>query len=741
MAPLRALLLLLPLYCASAAVTPQKRQDGSCTLTADPSGDDAAQFREAGQSCSVVTIPQDMTLNIATMLDMTGMSDTHISLEGTIRFEPDIDYWIANAHRFDFQNQSTFWLLGGENILLDGGGTIDGAGQAWYDRLPSNSTLQRPISLTIYQATNVVVKDIAMINGPNWFNLINESRNVTYSNITIHTESTSDNDPKNTDGWDTYRSDLVFIKDSVIVNGDDCVSFKPNSTNILVANLDCTGSHGISVGSLGQYPEFYDIVENVTAIDIHMTDASNGARIKAWAGPNVGSGIVRNVTFKNFVVDNVENPLTIDQCYFTDADACSANPSNTYMEDIYFDGFSGTSSGSTVATLKCSPDGRCSGINVNNLGLSPKNGGTPNGDDAAQFREAGHSCSVVTIPQNTTLNIATMLDMTGLSDTHISLEGTIRFKPDIGYWLANAHQIEFQNQSTFWLLGGKNIVLNGGGTIDGAGQAWYDRLASNSTLQRPISLTIFQGTNVVIEDITMINSPEWFNLVNESRNVTYSNITIHTESTSGNPPRNTDGWDTYRSDNVVIKDSMIVNDDDCVSFKPNSTNIFVSNLNSTGSHGISVGSLGQYPQYYDIVENVTVINIYIADAQNGARIKAWAGANVGSGIVRNITFTNFVLENVQNPVIIDQCYKTDADACAANPSNTFIEDIYFDGISGTSSNETVASLKCSPGGRCSNINVNNFELSPKSGGKPKFVCQNVKLTGNAAGLFPECTGK
>ncbi|ESK87991.1 glycoside hydrolase family 28 protein [Moniliophthora roreri MCA 2997] len=363
------------------------------------------------------------------------------------------------------------------------------------------------------------------------------------------------------------------------------------------------------------------------------------------------------------------------------------------------------------------------------------------GDDAAQFREAGHSCSVVTIPQNTTLNIATMLDMTGLSDTHISLEGTIRFKPDIGYWLANAHQIEFQNQSTFWLLGGKNIVLNGGGTIDGAGQAWYDRLASNSTLQRPILLTIFQGTNVVIEDITMINSPEWFNLVNESRNVTYSNITIHTESTSSNPPRNTDGWDTYRSDNVVIKDSMIVNDDDCVSFKPNSTNIFVSNLNSTGSHGISVGSLGQYPQYYDIVENVTAINIYIADAQNGARIKAWAGANVGSGIVRNITFTNFVVENVQNPVIIDQCYKTDADACAANPSNTFIEDIYFDGISGTSSNETVASLKCSPGGRCSNINVNNFELSPKSGGKPKFVCQNVKLTGNAAGLFPECTGK
>ncbi len=34
----------------------------------------------------------------------------------------------------------------------------------------------------------------------------------------------------------------------------DCVSFKPNATNIIVQNIHCNGSHGISVGSLGQYP-------------------------------------------------------------------------------------------------------------------------------------------------------------------------------------------------------------------------------------------------------------------------------------------------------------------------------------------------------------------------------------------------------------------------------------------------------------------------------------------------------
>lgn len=47
--------------------------------------------------------------------------------------------------------------------------------------------------------------------------------------------------------------------------------------------------------------------------NIKMSNAQNGARIKAWAGPNVGSGIVKNVTFDLFVESNVDNPVVIDQ--------------------------------------------------------------------------------------------------------------------------------------------------------------------------------------------------------------------------------------------------------------------------------------------------------------------------------------------------------------------------------------------------------------------------------------------
>ena len=87
----------------------------------------------------------------------------------------------------------------------------------------------------------------------------------------------------------------------------------------------------------------------------------------------------------------------------------------------------------------------------------------------------------------------------------------------------------------------------------------------------------------------------------------------------------------------------------------------------------------------------------MSNAQNGARIKCWAGSNVGSGIVQNITFENFVEDAVDNPVVIDQvgfhidrgfplvwltygtcqCYMTDAAECATFPSNTLIQDVVF----------------------------------------------------------------
>ncbi|KAF8191437.1 pectin lyase fold/virulence factor [Mycena galopus ATCC 62051] len=350
-------------------------------------------------------------------------------------------------------------------------------------------------------------------------------------------------------------------------------------------------------------------------------------------------------------------------------------------------------------------------------------------DDSPHFISAVQACSEVIIPPSTTLNISTRLNTTGLHNKHINLQGTLRFNPDIPYWSGNGFSFPFQTQITFWILGGKNILLDGGGTLDGAGQDWWDTFASNASLLRPITLTLFEATNVLVQNIKMIDSPEWFNFVNEGQDVTFDNIHINAVSTSINGPSNTDGWDIYRSDQVTIKNSIINNGDDCVSFKVGSkdtTNVLVSNLNCNGSQ-----SLGQFAGVFDIVENVTATNIKMSNAENGARIKAFAGPGVGSGIVNNVTFEGFVEFNVDNPVVIDQC--------AQFPSNVFIQDVVFNKISGTGSGSLVASMACSPDGRCSGIEVENFNLSAPTGLVTEFTCQNVNLTGNAAALFPACT--
>lgn len=67
----------------------------------------------------------------------------------------------------------------------------------------------------------------------------------------------------------------------------------------------------------------------------------------------------------------------------------------------------------------------------------------------------------------------------------------------------------------------------------------------------------------------------------------------------------------------------------------------------------SVGSLGKYPNEQD-VRGVSVRNCTIKDTTNGVRIKTWPGAPASQA--SNLTFEDIVMDNVSNPVIVDQQY-------------------------------------------------------------------------------------
>ncbi|KAI8255712.1 Exopolygalacturonase X-1 [Colletotrichum sp. SAR 10_98] len=339
--------------------------------------DDAPKILDAFKKCNDGgTVVFDKSYLIGSPLDLTFLKHIDVVITGSIEFNDDPYYWADNSFKFAFQNQSVFWKLGGEDINIYGDlsndqSVIDGRGQAYWVAIQTNSSLLRPMLFSFEGVKGATMSHLRMRNPPNWFNLIANSTDVLISNMDLRAESTNGTKIANSDGWDTYRSDRVVIQDSYIINTDDCVSFKPNSTNVVIQNLDCTGSHGISVGSLGQYKGETDIVENLYIYNITMADASDAARIKVWPGIessfqtllNGGGGLgrVRNVTYDLFKNINNDRAITITQCYGQkNQTLCEEHPANLTITDITLKNIYGTTSAKLdpqAGTLVCSaPD-------------------------------------------------------------------------------------------------------------------------------------------------------------------------------------------------------------------------------------------------------------------------------------------------------------------------------------------------------------------------------------------------
>lgn len=89
-------------------------------------------------------------------------------------------------------------------------------------------------------------------------------------------------------------------------------------------------------------------------------------------------------------------------------------------------------------------------------------------------------------------------------------------------------------------------------------------------------------------------------------------------------------------------------------------------------HACSVGSLGKY-SYEKDVRGVIIRDSTISGTTNGLRIKTWANSP-GRTVVSNMTFDNIVMNNVANPIIIDQTYCPYA-ACANAVSNRLTNEV------------------------------------------------------------------
>ncbi|CAG8972355.1 hypothetical protein HYALB_00005023 [Hymenoscyphus albidus] len=327
-------------------ISPPRDAARICYVTAAGNGEDDSQaILSAAKTCNKggTIALLDAAYTVGNPLDLTFLDSVDFVIQGTLSFTPDIDFWVENTFKYTYQTASLFWQFGGRDVNIYGGGTINGNGQAWWDTWAEDNTVMRPTLFGVIGLKGGAISNLKLINTPNWFHLVANSSDIIFDNMNLKVASTSANPVKNSgkfskklisgctlklsfisDDWDTYRSDSITIQNSYVSNTDDCVSFKPNSTNIVVQNMECINSHGISVGSLGQYVAQRDILENIYGYNVSMKTSGDGARIKVWSGVAPGStvkdagggvGYVRNVTYNGMHNTKVDYAIELTQCY------------------------------------------------------------------------------------------------------------------------------------------------------------------------------------------------------------------------------------------------------------------------------------------------------------------------------------------------------------------------------------------------------------------------------------------
>lgn len=349
-----------------------------------------------------------------------------------------------------------------------------------------------------------------------------------------------------------------------------------------------------------------------------------------------------------------------------------------------------------------------------------------------------------------------------LTNTHVDLYGTLNFVPDIDYWLDanNTYRVVFiQSQASWFVVSGTNFEIDAHwvGGIKGNGQTWWEAftvLPREDGDGRPLSLTLFQAHHATVRNFIIDSQPFWCNAVANSTDVVYDGMLCNATNTNPeffgqNIVPNTDGIDTYRSDNIKLLNWDITCGDDCLAVKGNTSNLFAQNYTCRGGNGVAFGSLGQYVGMDDIVENVLFqdfhnirLNVSIQpNMKQGVYFKSWDGTVNGvpptggggaGGFVKNVVIKNFVLDQVDTPVALHQ---TNGGHSGDTPSSLQFSELHFENFTGTATGGELVDIECSANAHCENITFADFDVTPPSGTSVRLVCVNVD---SISGLSAPC---
>ncbi|RZS27269.1 hypothetical protein BHM03_00060713 [Ensete ventricosum] len=245
-------------------------------------------------------------------------------------------------------------------------------------------------SLTFRNSKRIMISGLTSMNSELYHVVIDDCEGVTLQGVRI----TAPGNSPNTDGIHVQMSSYVTITGAVIRTGDDCISIGPGTTNLWIEQVNCGPGHGISIGSLGKgYDE--EGVENVTVKTTVFTGTENGLRIKTWGRPS--EGFVKGVVFEHAVMQNVRNPIIIDQNYCPDNKGCpdqvqrlipipsveaikirtnilcgSHSPQNSGVKisQVRYNDIYGSSASQVAVNFDCSASNPCTGIGLQDIKLT-----------------------------------------------------------------------------------------------------------------------------------------------------------------------------------------------------------------------------------------------------------------------------------------------------------------------------------------------------------------------------------
>jgi polygalacturonase len=273
---------------------------------------------------------------------------------------------------------------------------------------------------------------------------------------------------------------------------------------------------------------------------------------------------------------------------------------------------------------------------------------------------------------------------------HLDAGALVRFSTDFDLYLPFVQQrwegtVMMNFSPLIYAHGQENIAITGRGKLDGQGREWWRWHYNNkqdpeviprhkyfdmweaqnaevitedyywNTMKwrffRPPMVQFFDCSNVLVDGITLVNSPFWTLNPAFSDNITINDVTIN------NPPSpNTDGINPTSCRNVRISNCHISVGDDCITIKSGrdidgrkwatpTENVTITNCTMLSGHGgIVIGS-----EVSGDIRKITISNCVFDGTRRGIRLKSARGRG---GIVEDVRISNIVMRNIQEQALV-----------------------------------------------------------------------------------------